>query len=92
MDFPAALWHFLNFLAAPVFIGLAASLMARVLWWRGMAGVSTLRMWAWSAGLGVLAALAALVVLGRDGKILSYSAMVLACAAGLWWAGFGRGR
>lgn len=90
MELLGALWHLLNFLAAPAFIGLVASLMARLLWRREMAGVSILRLWSWSAGLSVLAALAALVVLGRDGKILNYSAMVLACSAGLWWAGFGR--
>ncbi|WP_235835198.1 hypothetical protein [Piscinibacter terrae] len=55
-----------------------------------MAGVSVLRLWAWSSGLALAAALAAVIVLGRDGKILGYSAMVLGCAVGLWWAGFGR--
>jgi hypothetical protein len=92
LDFLGALWHLLNFLAPPAFIGLVASAAARLLWRRDLAGVSVLRLWAWSSGLALVAALVALVVLGRDGKIVNYSAMVLACAAGLWWAGFGRGR
>ncbi len=49
--------------------------------------------------LGVLAALAGaavtlagLVVFGRDGRMATYAAMVLACAFTLWWRGFGPGR
>ena len=92
MDFLGALWHLLNFAAAPACIGLFASLMARLAWHREMAGRSLLRLWIWSAGFALLAAIAALAVLGRDGRIANYSAMVLASAAGLWWAGFGRSR
>jgi len=29
-----------------------------------------------------------LLVQGRDGKVLTYGAMVVAAACGLWWAGF----
>ncbi len=90
MDLLGAFWHLLNFAAAPACIGLFASVMARLAWRREMAGRSLIRLWAWSAGLALVAAIVALVVLGRDGRIANYSAMVLASAAGLWWAGFGR--
>jgi hypothetical protein len=89
LDIIGALWHVLNFGAPPVFIGLIASLMARLAWRREMAGVPVFRLWQWSAGLAFVAAVASLVVFGRDGKIAGYTAMVLASAAGLWWAGFG---
>jgi len=49
-----------------------------------------LGMWASAAGLAAL--VAGLVVFGRDGKMATYGAMVIACAAGLWWAGWGPGR
>jgi len=89
LDIIGALWHVLNFGAPPVFIGLAASLMARLAWRRDLAGVPVFRLWQWSAGLAFIAAVAALVFFGRDGKVAGYTAMVLASAAGLWWAGFG---
>jgi len=38
------------------------------------------------AGVFVLAA--GLWAFGRDGKMATYAAMVLACALGLWWSGF----
>jgi hypothetical protein len=36
--------------------------------------------------------LAGLVISGRDGRMVTYAAMTLACALALWWAGFGPGR
>ena len=31
-----------------------------------------------------------LVVFERDGKMITYAAMLIACALALWWAGFRR--
>jgi hypothetical protein len=39
-----------------------------------------------------VALLAGLLIQGRDGRMATYLGMVVACAAGLWWAGFGPGR
>ena len=36
-------------------------------------------------GMGVAVLVAGLVVLGRDGKMLTYGALVLACATGQWF-------
>lgn len=91
MDIIGALWHLLNFGAPAVLIGLFASLMAKLLWHREMAGSSIFRLWLWSTGLAYVATVVSLVALGRDGKMAGYTAMVLSSAAGLWWAGF-RGR
>ena len=89
MDVIGGFWHVLNFAAPALVIGLLASLAAKLLWRREIAGASVVRLWRWSSGLALLATLIGLVVFGRDGKMATYVGMVLSCAAGLWWAGFG---
>ena len=49
------------------------------------------RLWAWAGGASALASIAGLIVFEHDGKMATYGAMVVACAAALWWAGL-RGR
>ncbi|MCR5866862.1 MAG: hypothetical protein ACK4PH_21645 [Aquincola tertiaricarbonis] len=92
MDFLDAFWHVLNLFAPALGVGLIAAAAAKLLWRKELAKASYLRLllWAFSAGAAVL--LAGLVVLGQDGRMLTYGAMVLACATALWWAGFGRAR
>ena len=86
------LWHLLNFFAPAVGMALIAPSLAKLLWWRDLAGVSWLRL---SGAVAVVCAavlVAGLVVFGRDGKMATYSAMVLACALTLGWlGGFGSG-
>ena len=65
---------------------------AKLLWRRDLAGVSWRRLAGPAAGAGALVTLAGLVLTGRDGKMVTYVAMVLACAVTLWWQGFGPGR
>lgn len=84
-----AFWHVVNLLAPAVGIALVAACMARLLWWRQLKPVSWRRLVAWPAALSALVIVAGLLVSGRDGRITTYMAMVLACAAGLWWAGWG---
>ena len=82
-----ALWHFVNFLAPAIGIGCIAAGLAKLIWRRDFKGVAWLRL---SAGTGAaMAAVSAagLVLLGHDGKMATYAAMVLACAFVLWWAG-----
>jgi len=85
MTFLALFGHLLNFVAP-------AAGMALLLW--GMP-----RLWPkarkgrWAArtellapcGLGVAVLLAGLVVFGRDGKMLTYTALVLAQGSLAWW-------
>lgn len=87
-----ALIHLTNFFLPALVVALFASLAARLLWRRELEGVRLLRLWAWAAGAGALALLAGLAVFGRDGKMMTYGALVLTSAAGLWWAGWGPGR
>jgi hypothetical protein len=86
------LWHLLNFLAPAVGVSLIACLLAKLLWRRELGGVAWWRLWSCSAGLAAVTSVAGLVYYGRDGKMATYAAMVLACALGLWWAGFRPGR
>ncbi|MGZ8260835.1 MAG: hypothetical protein ACXWUL_09835 [Caldimonas sp.] len=86
-----AFWHVTNFFAPAVVLGAIATAAAKLLWRRELAAVPGRRLWAWASGGAAIASLAGLVVLERDGRMATYAAMVVACAASLWWAGF-RGR
>lgn len=85
MTFFALLGHFANFVAP-------ALVMAALLWAvprlkRGARAVRYRPAVEWSvlSGAGVLVLLAGLVVFGRDGKMLTYAALVLAQGSLGWW-------
>jgi hypothetical protein len=83
-----ALWHLGNLFLPAVMLGGLSAALAKLLWRRELRGVGYRRLAvpACLAAAGVT--LAGLVVFGRDGKMATYSAMVLACALALWWRGF----
>lgn len=83
-----AFLHLVNFFAPALGVALIATLMAKGLWRRELAGVAWHRLAAWAALAGALALLAGLVTFGRDGKMASYGLLVAASALALWWAGF----
>ena len=84
-----ALWHLLNFFAPALGVGLLTALMAKLLWRRSLKGASLKRLSTWAVTGSALVLLAGLIGFGSDGKMLTYGAMVLACALSVWWAGFG---
>ena len=86
------LWHVLNFFAPAAGMGLIAPTLAKLLWRRGLVGARWAWLAAWVTAASATVLLAGLMVFGRDGKMATYGAMVLACAATLWWFGFGAGR
>lgn len=87
-----AFGHLLNlFLPAVMLAGLAAAL-AKVVWRSGLKPVSWWRLAAPAAVACAAVTLAGLVWAGQDGRMVTYAAMVLACALALWWRGFGPGR
>lgn len=73
MTFTTFLAHLLGFVAPA--IGLAILLTLVLRWGRGQA--SWRRELGWLVGAGVLVLLVGLGVFGRDGKMLTYAALVL---------------
>jgi vacuolar-type H+-ATPase subunit I/STV1 len=85
-----AFWHFANLIAPGLGLGLIAAALAKLLWRRELAAVPWRRLATWAASASIVALLAGLVISGRDGRMGTYGAMVMACAAALWWTGFRR--
>ena len=87
-----AFWHLLG-LFLPAWLTAALAAAAAKLLWRGdLRGVRWTRPALWAGAAGSLVLLGGLVLLGRDGRMLSYALMLLAAALALWWAGFLRPR
>jgi hypothetical protein len=82
--------HLANLLLPALLLGGIAALGAKGLWRRELQGTPWLRLAAWASGGALLALIGGLVLSGRDGSMATYAAMVLACAAALGWAGWGR--
>lgn len=92
MDLLDAVGHLFHlFLPALGTAALAAG-VAKLLWRRELAPVSWTGLAAAGAAGGVAATLGGLLLLGRDGRMLTYGAIVGATAIMLWWRGFGRRR
>ena len=85
-----AFWHTLNFLAPALGLAALAASAAKMLWRRELAGVAWLRLAVWAALAGMAVLVGGLVVFGRDGKMATYAALVVADAAALWIAAFVR--
>ena len=85
-----AIWHLLNFIAPALGVALLGASLAKLTWRHELAAVAWRRLVWWSAAAGVLALLAGLLVFGRDGKMATYGALVVASASALWWIGFVR--
>jgi len=83
-----AFWHLVNFLAPAVFVGVTLPLTARLLWWRELKGLRLRHAMVWAVGSAGAVLVGGLIVFGRDGKMATYAAMVLACSVSLWWQGF----
>lgn len=87
-----AFWHLMNFCGAAVGIGGFSAGLARLLWRADLARRKFLSLWAWAAMAALVAQTAGLVVFEHDGRMATYAAMVVACAAAIWWAGFRAGK
>ena len=80
MNFLDILNHLLNFLAPAMVLGLLLALFAPWL------GLKYAPRWSWvrqagvNIAVGVMVLMVGLVFFGRDGKMATYTAMVLACA------------
>jgi hypothetical protein len=87
-----AFWHLANLFVPALALGALTAALAKLLWRRELAAVRWCRLAGAAGAAGALVTLAGLVLLGRDGKMATYGAMVVACALTLWWQGFGRQR
>ncbi|MEK8053477.1 hypothetical protein AACH10_24685 [Ideonella sp. DXS22W] len=85
-----AFWHLLNLFGPAIGLGLIAPSLAKLLWRRELAAVPWRVLAQWVSGAGAGVTLAGLAVFGRDGRMATYAALVLATAAALWWRGFFR--
>lgn len=88
MGFLDVLIHLANFLLPALAMALLLPSLARLLWWRKLSGVSwalMARRVAW-VSLAVLAG--GLLLLGRDGAMATYAALVAGGALAVWWTGF----
>ena len=81
----ALLNHAINFMAPALWLALLMPLLARVLMRKRPVALTLLAQVAvlFVAGCGLLTA--GLVLFGRDGKMLTYLAMVLGIATTQWW-------
>lgn len=86
------LWHLVNLFLPALGLGALAAAGAKLLWRRELAAVRWQRLAGPAAAAGCAVVLLGLMLWGRDGKMATYAAMVLACAITLWWLGFGPGR
>ncbi len=85
-----ALLHFANFVLPALLLGGIAAGLAKLAWFRALKPVPWWRLAGWASGGALLALVGGLVVTGRDGAMVTYGAMVLACAVSLGWAGWGK--
>ncbi len=90
MNFNDLLWHLLDFAAPALLLGVISATVAKWLWRGQLRATPWLQLGASAAAASLLACITGLVITGRDGKMVTYAAMVLACAASLWWRTRGR--
>lgn len=78
--------HLLNFAAPALLVACVLAFFAPVLMRKKASARTRSAQAAINFVVGLLALLAGLAFFGRDGKMLSYAALVLAAAASQWWA------
>ena len=87
-----ALWHVANLFLPALGLGALTAAAAKLLWRRELAAVGFKRLAVPACAACAAMVLAGLALLGQDGKMATYAAMVVACVLTLWWQGFGPGR
>ena len=84
VDFFALLGHLFNFAAPALFLALLLALGGRFLGPKGASSLTWYAQAAINSVVGCTVLLAGLWWLGRDGRMLTYAALVLACASCQW--------
>ncbi|MDR2153816.1 MAG: hypothetical protein LBE78_02135 [Burkholderiaceae bacterium] len=79
------IWHIAGFLAPALFMAVGLALLAPILT-RKIPPARLLRRWmAVNFAVGAATLLAGLAITGHDGRVLTYAALVLACASAQAW-------
>lgn len=87
MGFLDALDHLVNFLLPALGMAVLVPSLARLVWWKELKGKGwTLQVTRTALANGVVLILG-LLVLGRDGAMMTYAALVLSSALMVWWTG-----
>jgi hypothetical protein len=87
MDPVDAFWHLANLLGPALGLGVLVPALAKLVWRKELRAVTWRSLAGWITVSGTAVVLAGLVLLGRDGKMLTYVALVAVSAAVLWWRG-----
>ena len=85
MDALQLFWHLANFVLPAVGVGALTATLCKLFWRRSLARTPwfTLAWQASAAGLAVL--VAGLAITGHDGRMITYAALVVACALVPWF-------
>ncbi|MDE2594538.1 MAG: hypothetical protein KGL57_09890 [Burkholderiales bacterium] len=87
MDVWGGLIHIVNFFAPALGLALIVPSVSRLVWWRALKSVAWLQQVKWVALINAAVLVLGLLVLGRDGAMWTYIALVLASAGTVWWTG-----
>ncbi|MBI5721774.1 MAG: hypothetical protein HZC37_29220 [Burkholderiales bacterium] len=84
--------HLANLFVPALALGAVAAALAKLAWRADLAAQRWWRLAGLAAAANAVVTLAGLALTGRDGRMATYAAMVLATTVTLWWRGFGPGR
>jgi hypothetical protein len=80
-----AFWHLANLFAPAWGVALLVAALAKLLWRRELKAIAWRRLSLWGAAGGSLAVVAALVLLGHDGRMAGYALMLVGISVPQWW-------
>lgn len=84
--------HLVNLFVPAIALAAVAAALAKLAWRAELAAQAWWRLAVLAAAANMVVTTAGLMGFGRDGRMATYAAMVLATGITLWWRGFGPGR
>ena len=80
-----ALWHLANFFGPAIGVGLIASGLCKLVWWKALRSVAFSGLALWAMAAGAVALVSGLVIFGRDGRMATYGLLMATTSLALWW-------